>query len=249
MTQLDKDTPQFFLTAPQPCPYLPDKYERKVFTYIDNNSATDINSFLTQTGFRRSQNIAYRPMCDGCSQCVSTRIIVNDFKSDQTMRRIWRKNTDIIGKICPPKATSEQYSLFQYYLKCRHFDGGMTEMTMLDYQMMVEDTQAKVQIIEYRKRGIDSHITKEGEGELLGVALTDLIDDGLSMVYSFYRPELTKRSLGTFFILDHISRTRKAGLPFVYLGYWVKDSPKMTYKAKFLPQEHLTRDGWKRFVI
>ena len=143
--------------------------------------------------------------------------------------------------------TSEQYSVFRAYLDHRHFDGGMADMTVLDYAMMVEDSHVETKLVEYRAHGPDSRINGRGTGALLGVALTDVLSDGLSMVYSFYEPEHRNRSLGTFMILDHIARARRMGLAYVYLGYWVRDSRKMDYKGRFLPQERLLADGWTRF--
>jgi arginine-tRNA-protein transferase len=142
--------------------------------------------------------------------------------------------------------TSEQYSVFRGYLDSRHRDGGMADMTVLDYAMMVEDSHVETRIIEYRRRGPDTHVTGHGAGALLGVALTDVLGDGLSMVYSFFDPDASARSLGTFMILDHIARARRLGLSYVYLGYWVKGSKKMDYKGRFLPQERLMPEGWLR---
>ena len=146
-----------------------------------------------------------------------------------------------------PVPTSEQYSVFRAYLDDRHFDGGMADMTVLDYAMMVEDSHVETKLVEYRAQGPDSRINGRGAGALLGVALTDVLSDGLSMVYSFYDPEYRQRSVGTFMILDHIARARRMGLAYVYLGYWVRDSRKMDYKGRFLPQERLLPDGWTRF--
>ncbi len=144
--------------------------------------------------------------------------------------------------------SAEQYSLFRQYLDARHADGGMVDMTVLDYSMMVEDSHVRSQLIEYRLRGTDTFLTGRGQGPLIAVALTDVLSDGLSMVYSFYDPEIAReRSLGTFLILDHIERARRMGLPYVYLGYWVDGARKMDYKRRFLPQERLMQDGWKRF--
>ena len=164
------------------------------------------------------------------------------------MKRILRRNTDVIGAMHDAEPSTEQYSLFRQYLDARHRRGGMSDMTVLDYAMMVEDTHVETKVIEYRRRGPDSFITGRGEGELLAVALTDRMADGLSMVYSFYDPDMEDRSLGTFMILDHISRARAAGLPHVYLGYWVNGSRKMGYKVRFLPQEHLGARGWERYT-
>ncbi len=239
--------PQFYLTAPSPCPYIEGEFERKVFTHLAGDRAPELNDVLTQGGFRRSQNIAYRPACETCRACVSVRILVDEFEQPRSMRRVAARNDDLIGAIHDAEPSSEQYSLFRTYLDARHRDGGMADMTVLDYAMMVEDSHVDTRIVEYRRRGPDSFITGKGEGELIAVALTDWMSDGLSMVYSFYDPALEHRSLGTFMILDHIARARAAGLPYVYLGYWVNGSRKMAYKVRFEPQEHLGPKGWERF--
>ena len=246
MTQHSRDTPQFYLTAPSPCPYLPGKEERKVFTHLVGERASELNDLLTHGGFRRSQSIAYRPACEACRACVSVRVVVDAFRATRSMRRVLDLNSDLVGEMRVPVPTSEQYSEFRGYLDCRHRDGGMADMTVLDYAMMVEDSHVETRIIEYRRRGPDTHVTGRGAGPLLGVALTDLLGDGLSMVYSFFDPDASARSLGTFMILDHIARARRLGLAYVYLGYWVKGSKKMDYKGRFLPQERLMPDGWLR---
>ncbi len=246
MTQHSRDTPQFYLTAPSPCPYLAGNEERKVFTHLVGERAGELNDLLTHGGFRRSQSIAYRPACDACKACVSVRVLTDDFRPTRSMRRIRDKNADLIGEMRSGVPTSEQYSVFRAYLDARHRDGGMADMTVLDYAMMVEDSHVETRMIDYRRRGPDSAINGRGTGELLAVALTDVLSDGLSMVYSFFDPDAADRSLGTFMILDHIERARKMGLPYVYLGYWVRGSQKMDYKARFLPQERLMPAGWVR---
>jgi arginine-tRNA-protein transferase len=245
MTKHQTESPQFYLTAPSPCPYLPGQAERKVFTHLVGDRAAALNDILTQGGFRRSQNIAYRPACEACKACISVRVPVDRFRPGKSFRRVIDKNRDIIGARVEPAPTSDQYSLFRAYLDARHSEGGMADMTVLDYAMMVEDTHVETMLVEYRFRGPDSALTGAGEGTLIGTALTDILSDGLSMVYSFYEPDYIDRSLGTFMILDHIVRARKMGLPYVYLGYWVEGSRKMAYKARFTPQEHLGAQGWE----
>ncbi|MCC0021310.1 MAG: arginyltransferase [Nitratireductor sp.] len=247
MTKHSLDTPQFYLTAPQPCPYLRGQQERKVFTHLIGEKAPQINDMLTHGGFRRSQNIAYRPACETCRACVSTRIIADEFEPSRNMRRTLKRNSDLVSKQVLPVPTSEQFSLFRSYLDARHWDGGMVDMTSLDYAMMVEDTHVNTMVIEYRRRGPDTYITGEGSGPLVAVALTDVLNNGLSMVYSFFDPVEVSRSLGSYLILDHVERARRMGLPYVYLGYWVKGSDKMDYKIRFRPQEHLTLSGWVRY--
>lgn len=249
MTQHLTQSPQFFLTAPSPCPYLEGQFERKVFTHLVGNKAAEMNDLLTQGGFRRSQNIAYRPACETCRACVSVRILAQEFEFSRSMRRVLQQNQDLVSTMSDAQPSTEQYSLFRTYLDARHRLGGMSDMTVLDYAMMVEDTHVDTKIIEYRRRGPDSFITGKGEGELMAVALTDRMADGLSMVYSFFNPDMDERSLGTFMILDHIERTRAMGLPHVYLGYWVNGSRKMGYKMRFQPQEHLGPKGWERYQV
>jgi arginyl-tRNA--protein-N-Asp/Glu arginylyltransferase len=246
VTHHSRDTPQFYLTAPSVCPYLAGKAERKVFTHLVGEKAGEMNDLLTHGGFRRSQSIAYRPACEGCKACVSVRVIAEEFRPTRNMRRVLERNADVIGDMRVPAPSSEQYAVFRAYLDSRHRDGGMADMTVLDYAMMVEDSHVETRLIEYRRRGPDSRFTERGAGPLLAVALTDVLSDGLSMVYSFYDPDFDDRSLGTFMILDHIARARRMGLAYVYLGYWVQGSRKMDYKGRFLPQERLMPDKWTR---
>ena len=248
MTQHPTQSPQFFLTAPSPCPYLDGQFERKVFTHLVGDKAPEMNDLLTQGGFRRSQNIAYRPACETCRACVSVRILAHEFVASRNMKRVLQHNSDLVGHMHNAEPSTEQYSLFRSYLDARHRRGGMSDMTVLDYAMMVEDTHVDTKVIEYRRRGPDTFITGKGQGELIAVALTDKMADGLSMVYSYFNPDFEERSLGTFMILDHIARARAMGLPHVYLGYWVNGSRKMNYKMRFMPQEHLGPKGWERYT-
>jgi len=246
LTNQQQDPPQFFMTAPNTCGYLPDKVERKVFTHLVGMRAAALNDLLTQAGFRRSQTIAYRPACDQCSACVSVRVPVDEFEPSRNMKRVLEANSDLVGLTIPNKATSEQYSLFRSYLGDRHSNGGMIDMSVLDFSLMIEDSHVDTRLIEYRRRGPDTFINGRGTGPLIATALTDILSDGLSMVYSFFDPELSDRSLGTYMILDHIQRTKKQGLPYLYLGYWINGSKKMDYKARFKPQERLGLNGWMR---
>ena len=241
MSREPRDAPQFYLTAPSPCPYLPRREERKVFTHLIGKRAASLNDTLSQSGFRRSQTIAYRPACEACRACVSVRVKVDEFDASRNMRRVADRNADLRGAVMRTEPTSEQYSLFRHYLDARHGDGGMADMTVLDYSMMVEDSHVETRLVEYR-----SGVTSISAGRLLAVCLTDLLADGLSMVYSYYEPEARDRSLGTYMILDHIARAKVLGLPHLYLGYWVEGSKKMAYKARFMPQERLGMNGWER---
>jgi arginine-tRNA-protein transferase len=244
VTREVRDAPQFYLTAPSPCPYLPGQQERKIFTHLVGKRAASLNDLLTQTGFRRSQTIAYRPACESCRACVSVRVLVDDFRPNQSQRRAMRANGDLVGAFIPPKPTNEHFSLFRAYLDARHPEGGMADMSSLDFAMMVEDTHIDTQLAEYRVRRRPDD--ESGSGPLYAVCLTDRLSDGLSLVYSFYAPHQARRSLGAFVILDHIEKARALGLPHVYLGYWVEGSRKMGYKAAYLPQERLGLHGWVR---
>lgn len=234
-----RNFPQFFITAAAPCPYVRGRVERKVFTHLVGHEARALNTQLSQGGFRRSQNIAYRPACEGCAACVSVRVPVNSFTPGRSMRRTLKANGDIESTVAQARSTSEHYSLFRAYIDTRHSDGGMADMTVLDFSAMVDDSFVDSRLVEYRvKRGFPN------EGQLVASVLIDILGDGLSMIYSFYDPDFERRGLGTFMILDTIARARRLGLPYLYLGYWVSGSRKMEYKARFLPQERLTAEGW-----
>ncbi|AXS40250.1 arginyltransferase [Breoghania sp. L-A4] len=247
MTRAVTDNPQFYLTAPAPCPYLEGKHERKVFTHLVGEHAPALNDVLTHGGFRRSQNIAYRPACEDCHACTSVRILVDQFKWTKSFRRALKLGRSLVGEQLPAAPSGEQYDLFRLYLDARHAAGGMADMGLLDYALMIEDTHVNTIVVEYRERLEGSGLDRARSGKLVAAALTDVLSDGLSMVYSFFDPDFTKMSIGTFLILDHIERARRMGLPYVYLGYWVSGSRKMDYKTRFQPQEYLGSQGWTRF--
>ncbi len=231
---------RFFLTAPTPCPYLPGRSERKVFAHLPMSDGASVNDALTEVGFRRSQNIAYRPACETCDACVSARIPVRDYILTRSEQRVLDKSRDLARHVVEAEATIEQFDLLRRYLLARHAEGGMADMTWPDYVAMVEDTAVRTHLVEYRFVGADG-----GPGDLAACALVDVLADGLSLVYSFFEPGLARRSLGSFMILDHLGQAREAELPYVYLGYWVDGSDKMAYKARFSPLEVLRPGGWR----
>lgn len=239
---------RFFLTAPSPCPYLPERYERKVFAHLPLSDGASVNDSLTQVGFRRSQNIAYRPACEACTACVSARIPAGDYVFSRSERRAIARNEDLERHLVEAEATMEQFDLLRRYLTTRHADGGMAEMTWPDYVAMVEDTAVRTHIIEYRTRPGRGGGPAGGLGELVACALVDVMSDGLSLVYSFYDPSQGRRSLGSFVILDHVIQACLTSLPYVYLGYWVRGSEKMDYKVRFSPIELLKPEGWTLVV-
>jgi len=239
--QRDTRVPQFFLTPGGPCPYLPGRTERKVFARLTGALAQPLNEALTHSGFRRSQSIAYRPACEGCSACVSVRIVAGELEFSRSQKRILRRNDDLVRGEVAAEATREQFALLRTYLDSRHAGGGMSDMGLFDYVAMVEETPVTTHIVEYRRRGEDGE-----PGALVACALSDVLRDGLSMVYSFFHPGEDARSLGTYMILDHVRSARIRELQHVYLGYWVQGSEKMDYKARFRPMEALGREGWER---
>jgi arginine-tRNA-protein transferase len=236
MTYKPPRRPQFFYTtAPLPCPYIPGRTERKVVTEIVGPEAEPLHDRLSRAGFRRSHNIAYAPVCPSCQSCVPIRIPVDRFQPDRTLRKIARANAGLDGYRVPARATAEQFQLFQRYQQVRHGDGDMASMSFYDYRAMVEDTPIETFIIEFR----------DEQDRLLCACLGDKLGDGLSAVYSFFMPGMEKRSLGTFAVLWLIERARALGLPYVYLGYWVPESRKMSYKARFKPSEVLVGGVWR----
>ena len=164
MTREPRDAPQFYLTAPSTCPYLPNRLERKVFTHLIGRRATGINDALTQSGFRRSQTIAYRPACEMCRACVSVRVLVDAFEPSKSFRRVAARNQDLVSYPVDAKPTSEQYALFRAYLGARHGEGGMADMSILDFAMMIEDSHVETKLVEYRRHGPDTAITRRGQG-------------------------------------------------------------------------------------
>ncbi|GLQ06444.1 arginyltransferase [Sneathiella chinensis] len=225
----------FFSTPPAPCPYLTGRLERKIVTLLAGEEPDHLHNALSLAGFRRSQDLAYRPACEGCNACIPIRVKAKDFTLNKSFKRIWSRNRDLKVTEKPPLATDEHYALFHRYLTHRHSDGGMVDMDYSDYQAMVEDSPVRSQLVEFRR----------ADGTLYGVCLTDLMDDGLSLVYSYFDPDEEKRSPGTFLILWHILQAKYLAMPNVYLGYWIAQSPKMSYKERYQPAEILTKEGWQ----
>ena len=225
----------FYTTAPLPCPYLAGRTERKVVTELAGIGAETLHDRLSRGGFRRSHNIAYAPVCPSCNACVPIRIPTATFQPDRALRRVLRHNEGVEGYEVPARATAEQFQLFQRYQLARHGEGDMATMSFYDYRAMVEDTPIETAMVEFR----------DPDDRLIGGCLMDRLGDGLSAVYSFFAPDLDRRSLGNFTILWLIDRARALGLPYVYLGYWVPESPKMAYKARFRPSEILAGGAWR----
>jgi arginyl-tRNA--protein-N-Asp/Glu arginylyltransferase len=230
--------PQFYVTAPQPCPYLDGRIERKLFTALQGDHTEKLSNTLSKQGFRRSQNVLYRPACTECTACMSARIKVADFTPSRSQKRVLSKNRDIVRQANSPWATEDQYNLFRAYLDTRHATGGMADMDIFEFAAMIEETPVRSRVIEYTQ---DASISPN----LAAVSLTDVLDDGLSLVYSFFDPDLADKSLGTYVVLDHIDIARQAGLPYIYLGYWVPGSAKMAYKQNFAGLEIYKQGEWQ----
>lgn len=230
---------RFYVTGVGPCPYLPGQSERKGFTHLSLDNADALHDQLSRAGFRRSQSVAYRPACPACNACRSVRVDVTNFKPSRNQRRILRTNADLVRTPVEAKATRQQYRLLKSYLRSRHDGGGMSDMGFREYCAMVNDSPVQTLVFEYR-------IGDAPDAPLVGVSLTDVLRDGFSMVYTFFDPRMTARSLGTYMILDHIRHAEDMGLPHAYLGYWVKGSEKMDYKRRFMPLEVLDGGQWRR---
>lgn len=226
---------QFFRSGPMPCPYLPGRVERKLFTRLVGAYTSEVNSTLSRAGFRRSHDIVYRPVCPACSACVPVRIPVAEFAPNRSLRKVLKANADLTVSEVLAVATGEQFRLFSTYQRARHGDSDMARMGMSDFVAMIDEGRSDTSLFEVR----------DAAARLVGCILTDRLADGFSAVYSFYDSSLERRSLGSFLILKLVERCRMEALPYVYLGYWIEGSRKMAYKGRFRPLEALGRDGWR----
>ena len=225
---------EFFALMETPCPYLPGRRERKLVTPLKALDATELYSRLSRAGFRRSHNFAYRPACRRCQACVPVRVVAERFLPSRSQRRVLRRNVRLTAEETPARATREQFTVFKRYVTSRHSDGDMATMSYREYCAMVEETRLDTRLTEFR----------EAEGRLVAACLVDWLDDGVSAVYSYFDPDLAHRSPGSFMVMWLIEATRRRELPYVYLGYWLRDVRKMHYKKQFRPLEALGPSGW-----
>lgn len=223
----------FFVTNPLPCPYLEGRFERRLVTELNGPDNIVLHDLLSRVGFRRSHGIAYTPVCHNCNECVAVRTLAEKFTATNSQRRVLSANKDISMNLTKPTATYEQYLLFKKYQDIRHMDGDMATMDFLDYKALIEDTSVRTELIEFRL-----------SGELVGCCLLDGMEDGLSAVYSFFDPTTNAKSLGTHIVLMTIKLANERKVPYVYLGYWIKGSPKMAYKQNFRPLEYCNGSEW-----
>lgn len=232
-------TAKVYLTEPAECPYLDGKTERKACVRLLSANAQRDHDSLNLYGFRRSENVVYRPACPNCNACKSSRINVNKFEPSRSHKRILRLNYDVRCVVKPSVVNAEQFELFKTYLNSRHNESTMTTMKMNEFSKMIKNNRIRNSIFEYRL------ISENEKSKLIACSVTDLMHDGLSMVYTFFHPDYRSRSLGTYMILNQITQTKAMGLPHIYLGYWIKESPKMDYKRNFSAFEILDGLKWR----
>jgi len=223
----------FYTTSPLACPYLEGKVERRIVTELTGMDSNNLHNALSKSGFRRSHFMAYAPVCPNCSACIPVRIPVKQFSFSKSWRRLENRFSTLVTQECQPLASQEQFLLFESYQKGRHHDGDMAAMDFFDYRSMVEETPVDTTVVEFRD-----------DGKLVSALLMDRLDDGLSAVYSFFDGDKKYQGLGNAMVLWSIRRALELNLPYVYLGYLIKDCRKMSYKARYSPLEGCVEGLW-----